>query len=82
VRAGAPRGSRHAVLLVTESLDGDLARTAVQAVRVDVAADPAVLPRIRPLVLAVGFALVIAALAIEWRRRARGDGPRASSGLA
>ena len=82
VRAGAPRGSRHAVLLVAESLDGDLARTAVRAVPVEVAADPAVLPRIRSLVLAVGFALVVAALALEWRRRAGGDGPRPSPGLA
>jgi hypothetical protein len=49
---------------------------------VEVAADPAVLSRIRSLVLAVGFALVVAALALEWRRRARGGGPRPSPGLA
>ncbi|HEX9186574.1 MAG TPA: hypothetical protein VGB87_05870 [Vicinamibacteria bacterium] len=81
VRAGAPRGSRHALLLVAETLDGDLARTAVQPVPVDVAADPALLPRIRSLVLAAGLALVVAALALEWRRRARGAGqglPRGS----
>ena len=45
VRAGAPRGSRHAVLLVAEALDGPVARTAVLAVPVEVAADPSLLPR-------------------------------------
>ena len=40
VRAGAARGSRHAVLLVAEATDGPLARTAVLAVPVEVAAVP------------------------------------------
>lgn len=82
VRAGAPRGSRHALLLVAETQDGELARTAVQPVTVEIAADPALLPRFRSLVLAAGLALVGAALVVEWRRRARGDGARPSSGLA
>ena len=47
VRAGAPRGSRHAVLLVAEALDGPLARTAVLAAPVEVAPDPSLLPRLR-----------------------------------
>ncbi len=38
VRAGAPRGSRQALLLVAETLDGPLARTSVAAATVDVAA--------------------------------------------
>jgi hypothetical protein len=69
VRAGAPRGSRHAVLLVSETLDGPAARADVLPATVDVAEDPALLPRLRTPVLALGLALVAFALAFEaWRR--------------
>ncbi len=47
VRAGAARGSRHAVLLVAESVDGSLARTTVSVAPVEVAPDPSLLPRLR-----------------------------------
>ena len=69
VRAGAERGSRHAVLLVAESTDGPLARTAVAAVPVEIAPFPSILPRIRLAVLAVGLLLLGVALGFEgWRR--------------
>jgi len=69
VRAGAPRGSRHGVLLVAEALDGPLARTAVLAVPVEVAPDPSVLRLVRTPVLAVGLLLLAVALGFEgWRR--------------
>lgn len=71
VRAGAARGTPHAVLLVAESLDGPLARTAVATARVDVEPDPSLLPRLRPTVLAVGLLLVAVALAFEALRARR-----------
>jgi len=71
VRAGAPRGSRHAVLLVAEALDGPVARTAVLAVPVEVAADPSLLPRLRGPLLLLGLALLAVALGFEVRRAFR-----------
>jgi len=69
VRAGAPRGSRHAVLLVAEALDGPVARTAVLAVPVEIAPDPSLLPRVRTPVLVLGGLLLAVALLTEgWRR--------------
>jgi hypothetical protein len=69
VRAGAPRGSRHAILLVAEDLDGPVARADVLAATVEVAPDPSLLPRARAWVLALGLLLVAVALAAEvWRR--------------
>ena len=67
VRAGAARGSRHAVLLVAESLDGSLARTTVSV------GDgggrrpiPARLPRLRAALLVVGgLAWWLSALGFE-----------------
>ena len=71
VRAGAPRGSRHAVLLVAEALDGPVARTAVLAVPVEVAADPSLMPRLRAPLLVLGLALLAVALGFEVRRAFR-----------
>jgi hypothetical protein len=71
VRAGAPRGSRHAVLVVAEALDGPLARTCVLAAPVDVAPDPSLLPRLHVPLLVLGLALVAAALVLEASRRLR-----------
>ncbi len=69
VRAGAPRGSRHAVLLVAEALDGPVARAAVLAVPVEITPDPSLLPRVRTPVLVLGLLLVAIALGAEgWRR--------------
>jgi hypothetical protein len=76
VRAGAPRGSRHAVLLVAESLDEPLVRTAVATAEVDVAPDPSWLPRLRTPLLGLGLLLLAVALGAEvlWAR-ARGRPP-------
>jgi hypothetical protein len=68
LRAGAPRGSRQAVLLVAEALDGSLARTTVLVVPVEIAADPALVPRLRTPLLALGLAFLAAALGFEARR--------------
>jgi hypothetical protein len=68
VRAGAPRGSRHGVLLVAEAT-GPLARTTVVPVPVEIAPFPSSLPGLRPVVLALGLLLVVVALGFEgWRR--------------
>jgi hypothetical protein len=76
VRAGAPRGSQHAVLLVAEAQDGPVARTAVLGARVDVAADPSLMSRVRSPVLALGLALLAVALAVEASRALRPRNPR------
>jgi hypothetical protein len=61
VRAGAPRGSRMALLLVAETPDGPLARTSVAAATVEVENDPSRVRALRPLILAAGLALLAAA---------------------
>lgn len=71
VRAGAPRGSRHAVLVVAETTDGPLARTAVLAAPVEVAPFPSTLPRLRVPLLVLGLVLLAVALGAEVRRRRR-----------
>jgi hypothetical protein len=71
VRSGAPRGSRHAVLLVAEALDGPVARAAVLAAPVEVAADPSLLPRWRAPLLALGLTLLTVALGFEVARTFR-----------
>jgi hypothetical protein len=71
VRAGAPRGSQHALLLVAETLDGPLARTSVAATTVAVLPDPALLPGLRLPVLVAGLALLLVALGDEIRTRLR-----------
>ena len=75
VRAGAPRGSRHAVLLVAEALDGPMARTAVLPSPVEIAADPSLLPRLRAPLVVLGLALLALALGFEVRRAFRRPDP-------
>lgn len=74
VRAGAPRGSRQAVLLVAETPDEPVARTSVAAATVEVLPDPAWLPRLRVHLLAGGIGLVLLALGYEVRARLRARG--------
>jgi hypothetical protein len=81
VRAGAPRGGRQALLVVAETADGPLARTSVVAATVDVQADPALMPRLRVLLLAAGLGLVALALALELRSRLRSR-PHSRAGSA
>ena len=69
VRAGAPRGSRMALLLVAETPDGPLARTSVAATTVEVLRSPPRVAGLRPLILAGGLALLAAAGLYEaWAR--------------
>jgi hypothetical protein len=75
VRAGAPRGSRHAVLLVADALDGPLARAAVLVAQVEVAADPSLLLRLRAPLLVLGLVLLAVALGFEARRVFRRPDP-------
>ena len=69
VRAAAPRGSRHAVLLVAETTEGPVARTTVTPVAIEIVAFPSLLPGLRPAVLAAGLLLLVVALGYEgWMR--------------
>jgi hypothetical protein len=68
-RSGASRGSRHDVLVVAESLDGDLERQAVATATVNVAPDPSVVPRLRGPLLVLALALLSGAALAELRRR-------------
>ncbi len=65
VRAGAARGSRQVLLVVAEAPDGPLSRTAVAVATVDVRPDPALLPRLRMPLLAIGLSLLAVALGFE-----------------
>jgi hypothetical protein len=69
VRAGAPRGSRHGLLVIAADTDGPLARTTVAPVTVEIAAFPSRLPGLRPAVLTLGLLLLAVALGFEaWTR--------------
>jgi hypothetical protein len=71
VRSGASRGSRHGVLIVAETLDGDLAQEAVATAAVEVVPDPSLLPRNRGPVLVLALALLSVSGLAELRRRRR-----------
>jgi hypothetical protein len=71
VRAGAPRGSRHGVLVLAEMSAGALARTAVATAVVEIAPDPSLLPRLRLPLLGLGLALLAVAAVVEWRQKGR-----------
>jgi hypothetical protein len=64
-RAGAARGTEHALLLVAETPDLEVARTAVAAASVAVAADPSWLPHLRTPLLGLGIVLLAFALGFE-----------------
>lgn len=78
MRSGAPRGTRHGILLVAGTLDGDLERTSVATTTVEIAPDPGLMPVLwRPLV-------VLALLMLAWAavlevRRFRAAGARDAS---
>jgi hypothetical protein len=73
-RAGAARGTQHALLLVAETPELEVSRTAVAAATVSVAADPSWLPRARTPLMILGLALVALALGFEvWRKTRHHD---------
>ncbi len=77
VRAGAPRGTQHPVLVVAETVGGPFAQTSVATATVRVAADPALLPRWRVRILVLACFLLGLAVGVElWiRLRGRPRGP-------
>lgn len=78
MRSGAPRGTRHGILLVAETLDGALERTSVATTTVEIAPDPGLMPLLwRPLVV-LGLLLLGWAAVLEVRRY-RAAGARAAS---
>jgi hypothetical protein len=74
LRGSVPRGSRQGVLMVAETLDGEVARTSTATTTVEVEPDPAWLPSLRVPLALVGLLLLVAAGVIEWHRwrQARG----------
>ena len=81
LRGSVPRPSRHGVLAVAETLDGELAHAAVAATLVHVSADPALMPKLRKWIAGLAILLALAAGLIEWRKtrkeraRATREGP-------
>ena len=70
VRAGAPRGTRQAVLLVAESREGPPLRTTVAVASVDVAPDGSLLPRLRTPLLVLALLMLLVVIGVEiWRMR-------------
>ena len=69
VRAGAPRGTQHPVLVVAETVEEPLVRTSVARATVQVAADPSLLPRWRVPILVLACLLLGVAVGVEiWLR--------------
>jgi hypothetical protein len=67
LRGGVPRKSRQGLLLVAETLDGDLAQASIATSVVEVEAGDDLMPGWRdPFVVAAGLLLAAAAL-LEWR---------------
>jgi len=69
IRGDAARGSRQQMLVVAGPVDGSLERTSVAQAEIQIAPDPAWLPRLRPGLVALGALLLLAATALEWRVR-------------
>lgn len=68
VRAGAPRGTRHGVLLVAESREAGLLRTSVAVARVEVAPDESLLPRLRKPLLFLALVMLAVVIGAEIQR--------------
>lgn len=73
LRGRSAWGSRQRALVVASPVDGALEQTNLAVASIEIAGDPAVLPRIRLPLAAAGIALLLAALAVEsgrwWRAR-------------
>ena len=74
VRGSSARGFRHGIIVIAGPIDGPLERTSVAVGEIQIAADPAWLPRLRPALIVLGALLLIAAVASELRGR-RGATP-------
>ncbi len=69
VRAGAPRGTRHDVVLVAETVAEPLVRSSAVHAAVQVASDPSLLPRWRVPILVLACLLLGVAVGVEiWLR--------------
>jgi hypothetical protein len=72
VRGDAPRGGRHAITVVAAPIGEPLEGASAGHGEIEIAADPARLPRLRPWLFALGALLLLAALLAELHaRRAR-----------
>lgn len=69
LRGNVPRPSRQGVVVVAETLDGDVAHAAVATTLVHLEADPALMPKLRKWIAGAAILLLIAAGVAEWRRR-------------
>jgi hypothetical protein len=81
MRAGAPRATRHGILLVAGTLDGPLERTSVATSVVEIAPDPGRMPGLRRPLVVLALLLLAWAAVLEIRR-SRGAGPAAASAAA
>jgi hypothetical protein len=68
-RSSASRGSRQALLVVAESMDGAAGPTVSLPVFADIQPDPAWMPRLRRPLGVLALLLMAAAAALEFRRR-------------
>ena len=82
IRGNVARPSSHGVVVVAETLDGDIAHAAVTTTLVHVSADPARMPGLRRWIAGLAIVLLAAAVFLEWKRQGRGkvrvgrsDGP-------
>lgn len=75
LRGGVPRPSRQGILVVAEVLGGNLAGASVAASVVQVAPDPALLPKLRWPLVGLVAALLLASAVLEARSRRSAEPP-------
>lgn len=68
MRSGAARGTRHGILVVAETVDGELERTTVATGVVEIVPSPAWMPRLNTPLFVLALVLLALAAAIEVRR--------------
>jgi hypothetical protein len=71
LRGGAPRPSRQGLLLIADTLDGELAQASTATSEVAVEAADDAMPRWRRPLLVAAILLLVAAGVLEWRHLAR-----------
>ena len=75
LRGSVPRPSRQGLLLVAETIDGDVAQAATATAVAMVAPAPNALARVRVPLIVAGSLLLAAAAWLEWRHVRRGPRP-------